>query len=188
MYAVVALFDEQSEQAIKTFWHRLAWKGLLTQAQVRQTIRPYLTFATYDKLPLNRIPIYIQTFCQMTKPLSITFQALGSFPPESKLFLTPTVTKELLHMHTTYHAICDSFQNTAHSLYLPGQWIPHCTLATYLTIEELTAAFASCSQSFTPIETTIQSIGIVHIQEENNRYAEHQLVIDIPLQSGFVRI
>ncbi|GGE67156.1 2'-5' RNA ligase family protein [Priestia taiwanensis] len=183
MYAVVALFDEKSEAKIEQLSQKLASKRLPIHAQHVKGIRPHVTLATYHKLPLHRIPIYIQTFCQMTRPLPILFSALSSFPPGGTLFLAPTVTIELLNMHTSYHSVCRSFADIEHSLYNPQNWVPHCTLANNLTQRELKDAFAYCSEQFSPIEVTITSIGLVHTTFENGKCVRYQPVIELPLQA-----
>jgi 2'-5' RNA ligase len=185
MYAVVALFDDKSEKKIEAIWHDLAWRGFSTHIQQLKGIRPHMTLAHYHTLPLNRIPIYIQAFCQMTKPLSIVFSSLGSFPSSRTLFLSPTITTELLYMHTSYHTVCDSFKDINGSLYVPQRWVPHCTLANYLTLEELGEAFTYCATKFSPIEATITSIGIVRTTFEDGKCTRYQPVIELPLQSGF---
>ena len=62
---------------------------------------------------------------------AVTFPSVGIFPTNGTVFLAPTVTNELLKLHHSYHDYFKTFHNP-NSYYVPGKWVPHCTIANRL--------------------------------------------------------
>jgi len=51
----------------------------------------------------------------------------------------------------------------ARPYYLPGNWIPHCTLACGLSLDAIPAAVEVCSRAMLPVTTNVKRIGLVEI-------------------------
>jgi len=78
---------------------------------------------------------------------------------EGALFLGVTVTADLLAFHAGMHAALAGQPVEHWPYYLPGNWVPHCTLAEGL--DKMQAARASgLLLGYEPITATVTSAGI----------------------------
>jgi hypothetical protein len=82
------------------------------------------------------------------------------------LFLAPTKDHVLTEFHNRYHK---HFKKWVHpkSLYAPGQWVPHCTIASHLSHENLVKAFGCCAEWIEPFQGELTSISLLETIFEN---------------------
>ncbi|HLK76938.1 MAG TPA: hypothetical protein VKU77_25235 [Streptosporangiaceae bacterium] len=69
------------------------------------------------------------------------------------------VTRDLLTLHTQVHNALTGQTVTHWPFYLPGRWVPHCTLAQGLSRDELSEAFRLL-HGYQPIAVQVTSAGI----------------------------
>ncbi|MEV2267878.1 2'-5' RNA ligase family protein [Nonomuraea africana] len=90
---------------------------------------------------------------------TLKLSSLGLFPgAEGVLFLGATVTHELLTFHNRVHAALANQSIKHWPCYLPGNWVPHCTLAVGLKREEVMRA-TELLHDFAPIVAVVSAIG-----------------------------
>lgn len=168
MYAVIALFDVVLEQRIKKIWEELESNGISYYAREVEDRVPHITLASYKEVSLTHFIHEMETFYRNKGKIQVDFQTVGSFINTPTLFYAPTVTKELIELHSSHHRHFDSFNNDEESLYLPDKWVPHCTLANRLSKEELQEAYSYCLKISEKLEGEINRIGLIRIDSSKH--------------------
>jgi 2'-5' RNA ligase superfamily len=90
---------------------------------------PHICLALFDNVEVDTLCSLVTEFVKEVEPLTIHFGSFGIFPSiENTLFLAPVVTMDLLILHSNLHKRL--WENKLHCLpnYLPGAWVPHCTI------------------------------------------------------------
>ena len=77
----------------------------------------------------------------------------------ASLFLAPVVTAPLLAVHVRLNDVLQERGIVQWPHYLPGSWVPHCTLAMNVTPAELSAA-AGMLAGFRQIQAEVAEVGI----------------------------
>ena len=54
--------------------------------------------------------------------------------------------------------------------YLPGNWVPHCTVAIDLSATEVIEAVVYCREAFQPISGQFREIGLVEFRPVKERF------------------
>lgn len=182
MYAVVAHFDKETEMNIKKLWSDLSDRSISKYAEEIPDRRPHITIASYKDLDLDKfIPTYDEYY-QSKPSVPLTLNVLGTFLNSSALFLTPTPSLKLLNFHKNHHKHFEMFNDNPNSLYLPGHWMPHCTIANRLTKDKLEEAFSFCSQSLKYIHAQIEEVAIITTVFENKSIVGAPTIHSIPLK------
>lgn len=158
-HALEMYFDDQADAAVRRLWRLLADAGLpslATRTHCRH--RPHVSLtvakslADTDLAPLRSV--------LMAHHPTLHLHVLGTFPgTEGALFLAVTATADLLAFHAAVHAALAG-QSVEHWLhYMPGKWIPHCTLAEGLDGAQAGQAF-ELLYGYEPIAATVSAAGI----------------------------
>lgn len=107
----------------------------------------------------------MERFARETDATRLSLSAVGTFPTaEGVVFLLPAVTVELLSVHARLHSRLEQAGLTVNPYYLPGRWIPHCTVATDLRPEAVPAAVEVCRTGRAFGEVRLLSAGIVRFR------------------------
>ncbi|MBM7587150.1 2'-5' RNA ligase [Bacillus pakistanensis] len=169
MYWVIALFDENTEKIIKGIWGELCENSISSYTEEVKDGRPHITLGNYSNLDISEYTKRMDSFYDHKMSIDITFNTIGSFLNYGTLFYSPTVTSELIEFHTYHHEHFNEFNGKANSLYLPGKWIPHCTLANRLSPEKLSEAFHFCLKRSDVIYGKIIEVALIELVDENNK-------------------
>ncbi|RLQ89838.1 2'-5' RNA ligase family protein [Planomicrobium sp. Y74] len=175
MYWVVALFDEKTEQRIEEIWKGLSDNNISFYGEEIKDGRPHLTLGSYSELAEHEFIRLMDEFYTGRRSFDITFNAIGTFLNYKTLFLSPTLTKELSDFHTHHHKHFRDFNSTANTYYLPGEWIPHCTLANKVSNEKLSQAFNFCLERQQTLHGKVTEIALIKLIEEKGG------IIDAPI-------
>ena len=158
--AVELYFDSASEQIVRDLWEVIAEAGLPSPL-ADAGYRPHISLAICESLDVAAILPELQSFAEGLAPFTCVLSSIGIFPTaQGVLFLGATVTHELLELHTSFHRIFAKYAHEQHEYYLPGKWVPHCTLTYDLSIPEIARAVTLCYPKSLPITVMIQEIGI----------------------------
>ena len=161
--AIEMFFDEDADAAVRAIWRDLAAAGLPNLAVYGHgQHRPHVSLAVCGSLsPDAVVPLQSMLSQAITEAgLVLPLTSLGTFPGgEGVLFLGVSVTAGLLDLHARAHAALAGQTAGRWPYYLPGYWVPHCTLAQGLDAESTAAAFRLL-HGFGPIEATVTSAGI----------------------------
>ncbi|WP_197089611.1 2'-5' RNA ligase family protein [Bacillus sp. SA1-12] len=146
MYGFKAIFDENTEQMIKDNWKELKENSISFYAYEVEDRKPHITLASYIDLNKADFIKQMDVVYDYKPTIDITFNTIGSFLNSGALFFAPTVTNDLLEFHSNHHRNFEQFKDEPNSLYLPDNWIPHCTIANRLYPDQLSKAFNYCSK------------------------------------------
>lgn len=165
MYAVILTFDEQIEDRIKKIWQELEEQGISDYASQVQNRKPHLTLASYEEIAnLEVFEKQFNLFYRQVSSLPIHFSTLGSFLQSGTLFLSPVVTQSLFALHQAHYQTFHQW--SAQKLYSPEHWIPHVTLANYLSADKLQEAFAFCQNHISNLKGFITGIQLIEISKD----------------------
>jgi len=160
MYGIIALFDDELNKKIYNLWQELRDESISTYAFEVSNRKPHITIASYRQLDLNSFVQHLDSYLEDKKSIELSFPSLGSFIGTGALFYAPLVTENLFQFHQKFHTHFQGIQDP-HSLYNPGQWIPHCTIANRLSTEKLLEAFLYCTTHYQGLKGQIQEIAII---------------------------
>ena len=157
-YAVHLFFDENTETKINQIWKKLADTGIAPYLH-QSANRPHITLAVYQQLDPAACQTLLRSIAAEQPPLPLSFQYIGIFPTPGAVFAGPTVADTLLNLHRRTHETLQPISADPTPYYVPGQWVPHCTLAMELTPELLTPAVEISLELSLPLEGKITKIG-----------------------------
>ncbi|MXY49912.1 MAG: 2'-5' RNA ligase family protein [Gemmatimonadetes bacterium] len=170
-YAIELFYDEASDRTVREIWDGLG--TALGQPSLSELgARPHVSLAVYgDGYDTNGFPERLLEFARSIDPFDFTLSSLGTFPgQEGVVFLAPVVTRRLLAVHARFHEVFSKHDHVGMGYYLPGNWVPHCTVAIDLSEAEVTAAVAYGREVFQPILGRFQEIGLVEFRPVKERF------------------
>ena len=167
MYGLIAIFDEETEQLIKDIWKELKEESISFYANEVEDRIPHITVASYNDLNISYFTKQMDFFYEGKSAIEIAFNTIGSFLNSGVLFLSPTITRDLMEFHLDHHKNFEQFNDDPNSLYVPNRWIPHCTIANRLSQESLSKAFDYCSKRNSTISGYIKEIALIDVSIKN---------------------
>ncbi|MGL4608372.1 MAG: 2'-5' RNA ligase family protein [Trueperaceae bacterium] len=106
---------------------------------LEKNVPPHLTLFTDEFLTAIKMN-KLAELLEHTKAFALMLASLGTFSNEhGVLFLAPVVQQNVLEFHKRVHACCEPSSDLG-QLYTPGRWVPHITLATKYSREQLAKA------------------------------------------------
>ena len=160
-FAVVLYFDPQTEIAVAAIREKLIQRGIHPIPDGMQN-QPHLTLGMWNGGTPPGFPEALERFAGSLSRTRLLFSSAGVFPTrEGVIFLAPVVTPELLDLHERFHRAVVPTGLEADRHYLPGFWVPHCTLAVYLADWEMHSAVDIAREAPMPFEGIIEAVGIV---------------------------
>lgn len=154
MHALVAFFDTEAERKIV---------GLFNKMGVEQSYPPHLTYAVASTIGLKVRAELREDLSRLWMP-DLWLHTLGTFSTtDNVLHLGAVVDSELLAVHSAIHDVLAGKVKNPSAYYLPGNWIPHCTLAQGLDDDAMKAAFAKIFP-VEPIHAKVREVSIVDTQ------------------------
>jgi len=163
-YAVILYFDDQYTKPIENVWASIHNSGLTANMQ-EAGIRPHLTLAVYDQLTCQPCENRLADLAAHTHTISLRLSYVGVFTdPEPVIFVAPIPTQELLQFHQDVVTALDFDGNTPRSIYMPGTWIPHCTLAIGFDKEKVQELLEISLSLELPLDIGAVRIGVVEYQ------------------------
>ena len=163
-YAVVFYFNKNSEIPIYKIWNQLEEINL-SPNKYKGGIRPHMTLAIFDSMGCDDCELELKHFVDESKMFSVQANHLGVFPNQnSVIFIAPSPSMELLTFQERIHQILKDKAVGPWEMYLPGKWIPHCTLAQQIEKKDMSAALSTCIQIKLPMELNISQIGVVEFE------------------------
>jgi 2'-5' RNA ligase len=159
-HSVDLFFDSEADEAIRSLWQRLERAGVPSLAsRTHRRHRPHVTFAMAGSIPHRTVEALRRDLRPLSLP-SLWLYTLGTFPTkENGLWLGAVVDTELLAVHSAVHDVLAGAVKQPFAFFLPGSWIPHCTLAQDLTPGQLAAAVEAL-HPVSPVSARISEVGI----------------------------
>ena len=114
---------------------------------------PHLTLARFDAIDPEPLMKSLDVFAGAA-PVTLTFDQIATFDADPLvLWLKPRPDARLLDLHTRLHAALAGIDGDGH--YGPGDWQPHCTIASAVMPEHRAAALDFARQPVEPITMTL---------------------------------
>jgi 2'-5' RNA ligase len=178
-YAVELRFDEDLAHRVRTLWQVLEEIGSGSFGPGGEPV-PHVSLAVYDdedavdEAAASRV---IERLAARSAVTEIAFAGLGVFPTEENvLFLAPVVTPALLDLHATWHTMATTLRAACRAHYLPGRWVPHCTLSMLGPMAGVIAGLDHLAAAWAPLSGTVRSIALIRVPPVET-IAEHALAI-----------
>jgi len=163
-FSVELNFDADAEARVRTLWHEIADAGLCSLLPDIGA-RPHLSLSVYENADPDALTRVVRRVASGSRAIEVQLKSVGVFPgDEHAVYLAPTVTRDLLLLHETFHAEAEPLGFEPWAYYRPGHWMPHCTVALEIPVERIPAIVESCrsGRAFGP--ATIQEISVIEFR------------------------
>lgn len=165
----ICLFlDEETENRIRKVWSILRTRGF-SSPLLRSGGKPHLTLAIWEDLKPETVLEDLIDFAGTHRSFRVTFSSIGTFGMESgTVFLGPVFTPALIIVHDQIYRIFSGVKNDSETLYRPGSWVPHCSLALGVSPQLLKPVLNACLDTVElPISGRIEEIGLLTFENES---------------------
>ncbi|MDA1676058.1 2'-5' RNA ligase family protein [Bacillus cereus group sp. TH152-1LC] len=158
MYAIIATFDRVFTNKIIELQNEIT--NIIGTNQLAG-VEPHITLADYHELDVHLCKGKLEEFVAVQENMAeVTFPSVGTFPTNGTIFLAPTITDELLKLHHSYHDYLNSY-------YVPGKWVPHCTIANKLHVNQFLIAMEYIYGKFNYATASIEKLKLIKVNYEN---------------------
>lgn len=135
-FAIVLLMNHKASRKVREIHRVLGKNGIRSPL-----FSPHVSLAGFEEGDLKGITYAMKKIRLLSKPFPLQFESVGSFPTGRVLYLAPVVTERLLQLHSRVHRVLKNFAKGYSPYYLPGGWVPHCTLCITPTSSKLLKSF-----------------------------------------------
>lgn len=159
--ALEFFFDDEADRAVRALWDRLERAGVPSLAtRTHRRHRPHVSIAIAGSIaPATRDALRAD-LARLAIP-RLWLSTLGAFSSaDPVLMLAAVVDTELLAVHSAVHDVLAGRVRQPSAYYLPGSWIPHCTLAQGIDPPQIAAGFATL-YPVDPIRATVTEVAII---------------------------
>ncbi|HET6625764.1 MAG TPA: 2'-5' RNA ligase family protein [Nocardioidaceae bacterium] len=157
--AVCLLFDARTDAAVRSLWQRLEDAGvptLLSHTHGKHV--PHLSYAVLRSFDVDAVREAMDLLPD-EGPMTLHFDALGMFR-RSRSWLVPAVTSDIAARQERVVQAVESTGADVHRHYLPGVWVPHCTVAPRIRLDEL-PKLAALVYDVLPLVSTVEAAALV---------------------------
>jgi 2'-5' RNA ligase len=132
----------------------------------------HISLAACDGLDVDRLRPVLAQFAAETPSLPCTLASLGVFSTdEGVLFLAPTASRALIDVQEQMVDRLSRFGAQVGAYWIPGSWVPHCTLAIGIPRELIPSAVGVCHAAFRPISGQLTQVSLFEIGQVRPCYA-----------------
>ncbi len=154
-------FDKEADASIRSIWRDL-YDSKIPSYMHKSSSIPHISLTVFNQLDIDDCIKRLSKFAETTHSIEVSLSSIGSFPTdEGALFIAPVVTDHLLKLHNKFHTEFEDLRKDQWEYYLPGNWVPHTTLALIKDKSVLSAAFQRIKENYQVIQARIESVGIV---------------------------
>ncbi|MBE5104941.1 2'-5' RNA ligase family protein [Bacillus thuringiensis] len=165
MYAIIATFDSVFTNKIRELQNELT--DIIGSNQLAG-VEPHITIADYNELDVSLYTEKLKDFVVAQENfIAVTFPSVGTFPTNGTIFLAPTITDELLRLHHSYHNYFKTFHDNPMSYYVPGKWVPHCTIANGLNANQFVSVMEYIYEKVNVTAASIEKLKLIRVNYRN---------------------
>lgn len=157
-FAIELALDAASAAVVRHVWRELETAGLTYMA--RSGAHPHLSLGIWDTLDLPGFRTALAAFAWEIEPIDVMLAHVRTFSTGA-VFLAPEADPRLAALHAGFHRRFAHLGTGAWDYYVPGSWVPHCTLAMDLTEDLTPTALAIARRAPLPLTARLDRIGIV---------------------------
>lgn len=158
--AVCLLFDGRSDRAVRALWDRVEQAGvpsLRSHTHCRHV--PHVSYAVLRSWDQHAVTAALSSLDDGA-PVTLQFDGLGLFR-RGRTWLLPGVTVDVV---ARQQRVVDAVAATGadlHKHYVPGTWLPHCSLTPRATLAQLSAVAAAVFDVL-PLRATLDHAALVN--------------------------
>jgi 2'-5' RNA ligase len=154
-------FDGEADAAVRALWRRLERGGVPSlDTRTHRRHRPHLCFAMAGLIPKPTREALAEDLRLLSIP-NMWLSTLAAFSaPDTVLMLAAVADTELLAVHSAVHDVLAKRVKSPSAYYLPGSWVPHCTLAQGIETHQVIEGFAAL-YPVEPIKARVSEVAIV---------------------------
>ncbi|WP_099222207.1 2'-5' RNA ligase family protein [Listeria costaricensis] len=167
MYAVVAIFDEHLNQKIIRIWRKLEETGVSDYFDRMKLRLPHITIASYGELDVPNFIQEMRSFYQDRLAFTVSFASFGSFIETRAVYLAPVMTSELYLLHLDHSRHFKEWSGNPHVHYLPGEWVPHTTIASHLARRAQIRVFEYLVHSSPRLSGRVTGLALIRLEGDN---------------------
>ncbi|MGH3412829.1 MAG: 2'-5' RNA ligase family protein [Marmoricola sp.] len=157
--AVCLLFEPRAERAIRQLWHRLEADGIPTLLSHTHGLHvPHLSYAVLRSWDLEEVRTAVGGLPD-GGPVRLHFDAIGLFR-RSRSWLVPATHGAVGHRQERVVEAVVGTGADLHKHYRPGLWVPHCTLAPRVRLDQL-ATLAAAVYDVLPLDAVADRAALV---------------------------
>jgi 2'-5' RNA ligase len=157
--AVCLLFDQRTDRALRRLWDRLEDLDVPTlRSHTHGGHVPHLSYAVLRDWRLDDVRKQVEEL-PSGPPLDLHFDALGTFR-RGRSWLVPAVTSDLVLRQERVVSALAATGAELHRHYLPGVWVPHCTVAPRVPLTVL-PVLAAAVYDVLPLRARVDHAALV---------------------------
>jgi 2'-5' RNA ligase len=157
-YAVCLYFDDNTTEKLLELMRTAADACGSLYMLDPKLIPPHITICYFSADDINAAKEVIANKVAAIKRGDVAWPSLGAFIP-SVLFAAPTLNQYLTDLCVSFNSRLEAVV-TLTEYYRPFKWMPHTTLATKLTAEQLYKAFSAVAAKFKPFGGTAVALSL----------------------------
>lgn len=157
--AVCLLFDERTNRALRRLWDRLEELEVPTlQSHTHGHHLPHLSYVVLRDWCLDDVRESVEDL-PSGGPVSLHFDALGTFR-RGRSWLVPAVSSDLVRRQEQVVSAVAATGAELHRNYVPGTWVPHCTVAPRVPLVAL-PVLAAAVYDVLPLDATADHAALI---------------------------
>jgi len=158
--SVILTLDKASQDKINKL------KQLLNKNRIDTSIIvPHVTIAAFEACNEDSFISAVANFAARQSAIPLTLASIGTFmTPKNVIFYAPVMTDALKDANRKIHKlILDKFYITDKH-YMPGSFVPHCTIASKITDEQMAKAFVLLkTNNILPLDVVLDNLCVLQI-------------------------
>lgn len=157
--AVCLLFDERTNLALRRLWDRLEELDIPTlRSHTHGRHLPHLSYAVLREWRIDDVLTEVEKL-PSGPPIDLHFDALGTFR-RGRSWLVPAVPTDFGQRQEQVVAATARAGADLHKHYVPGLWVPHCTIAPRVPLTML-PVLAAAVYDVLPLRAHADHAGLI---------------------------
>lgn len=140
--AVCLLFDRRSERAVRALWDRLEEQGVPSlRSHTHGRHLPHVSYAVLRRWDQAAVTAELSGLA-CGEPVELNFDGIGLFR-RGRTWLVAGVSADFVARQQRVVDAVTASGAELHKHYVPGVWLPHCSLAPRATLAQLPSVVAA---------------------------------------------
>jgi hypothetical protein len=134
--AVCLLFDRRSERAVRSLWDRIEQQGVASlRSHTHGRHVPHVSYAVLRSWDTAAVSVALGDL-GAGAPVELTFDGMGVFR-RGRTWLVAGASAEFMARQQRVVEAVTGTGADLHKHYVPGIWLPHCSLAPRVLLQQL---------------------------------------------------
>lgn len=134
--AVCLLFDRQSERAVRALWDRIEERGVASlRSHTHGRHVPHVSYAVLRSWDRTAVAAALDEL-EGGSPVELSFDGVGVFR-RGRMWLVAGVSTDFVARQLRVVEAVTGTGAELHKHYVPGTWLPHCSLAPRAVLAQL---------------------------------------------------